>query len=395
MVRRVDEPLLAADLTAEVFLAAIDAAPAYRLERGAPGAWLLGIARNLVAAEHRRAGRERRANARIEGRRLLEPDDIARMQERIDAESRARALYTALDGLPEAERAVFELHALDGLSPSEAAAVLGIRPVTARVRLHRARTALRSRLRGARRPGDHATDGGPTMSTTHSFEDRLLHELRLVVAEQPAPVAVPARRGRRLRRPLLGVGVVAATTAAIAVLASSGDRTPSAYAVQSQANGAVSVTIHSLKDATGLQRKLRAAGVPAVVDYAAGGVPCVAGATPPEGGASGTMQVEKGAGTPPPVGAAPEGGAQQSFHTEKGEAGGPTLDGPAADGAPPAQVRAASSVKITPDGATFTIDPGALETGQHVYITTSTGAVTTIAMSVAKTKPQIPCPPAP
>jgi RNA polymerase sigma-70 factor (ECF subfamily) len=146
VVRRVDEPLLAADLTAEVFLAAIAAAPAYRPDRGAPGAWLLGIARNLVAAEHRRAGRERRANARVEGRRLLEADDIARMQERIDAESRARELYAALDGLPEAERAVFELHALDGLSPSEAAAVLDIRPVTARVRLHRARTALRSRL---------------------------------------------------------------------------------------------------------------------------------------------------------------------------------------------------------------------------------------------------------
>jgi RNA polymerase sigma-70 factor (ECF subfamily) len=41
---------------------------------------------------------------------------------------------------------VFELHALDGLGPGEAARVLGIRPVTARVRLHRARTALRSRL---------------------------------------------------------------------------------------------------------------------------------------------------------------------------------------------------------------------------------------------------------
>ena len=247
------------------------------------------------------------------------------------------------------------------------------------------------------------------MSTTRSFEDRLLHELRLVVAEQPTPAAAPAHRGRRLRRPLVGIGVVAAATAAIAVVASSGDRTPSAYAVQSQANGAVSVTIHSLKDAAGLQRKLRAAGVPAVVDYAAGGVPCVAGATPPEGGAYGSVQVEKGSGAAPPLpagtsgsvpgaaGAAPAGGAQQSFHTEKGDAGGPTFDGPAAGvpTGPDGTVRATSSVKVTPNGATFTIDPGALKTGEHVYITTSTGAVTTIAMSVAKTKPQIPCPPAP
>ena len=139
-------PRLAADLTAEVFLAAIDAAPGYRPDRGAPEAWLFGIARNLVAAEHRRAGRERRARARIEGHRLLDADDVARLQDRIDAAAQARKVYAALAGLPDAERAVFELHALDGLTPGEAARVLGIRPVTARVRLHRARTALRTRL---------------------------------------------------------------------------------------------------------------------------------------------------------------------------------------------------------------------------------------------------------
>jgi RNA polymerase sigma factor (sigma-70 family) len=146
VVRRVADPHLAADLTAEVFLAAIDAAPTYRARRGEPAAWLFGIARNVVSSEHRRAARERRAHGRIEGRRLLDSDDIARMQDRIDAAARARDLYAALAGLPEGERAVFELTALDDLTPSQAAAVLGIRPVTARVRLHRARSALRGRL---------------------------------------------------------------------------------------------------------------------------------------------------------------------------------------------------------------------------------------------------------
>jgi RNA polymerase sigma factor (sigma-70 family) len=146
VVRRVADAHLAADLTAEVFLAAIDAAPSYRAERGEPAAWLFGIARNVVSAEHRRAARERRAHGRIEGRRLLEPDDVARMQERIDAAARARELHAALAELPEGERAVFELTALDGMTPAQAAAVLGIRPVTARVRLHRARAALRTRL---------------------------------------------------------------------------------------------------------------------------------------------------------------------------------------------------------------------------------------------------------
>jgi RNA polymerase sigma-70 factor (ECF subfamily) len=146
VVRRVGDPYLAADLTADVFLAAVDAAPSYRLDRGAPAAWLFGVARNVVAAEQRRAARERRANARVEGRRLLDDNDVERMQQRIDAAARARGLFVAVAKLPEGERAVFELVALDELSVTEAAAVLGLRPVTARVRLHRARAALRRQI---------------------------------------------------------------------------------------------------------------------------------------------------------------------------------------------------------------------------------------------------------
>jgi RNA polymerase sigma factor (sigma-70 family) len=152
VVRRVADPHLAADLTAEIFLAAIDAAPSYQPGRGAPVAWLFGIARNVVSAEHRRAGRARRAQAEVDGRRLLEPDDVARMQDRIDAASRARELHAALAELPDGERAVFELVALDDLTPAEAAAVLGIRAVTARVRLHRARGALRQLFDDAPHP---------------------------------------------------------------------------------------------------------------------------------------------------------------------------------------------------------------------------------------------------
>jgi RNA polymerase sigma factor (sigma-70 family) len=155
IVRRVDDPYLAADLTADVFLAAIDAASSYRPERGVPAAWLFGIARNIVAAERRRAARERRANARVEGRRLLTENDVERMQRRIDAAAQARALFEAVAQLPSGERAVLELVALDDLTVSEAAAVLGLNPVAARVRLHRARSALRRQIVG---------DDSPTLS---------------------------------------------------------------------------------------------------------------------------------------------------------------------------------------------------------------------------------------
>ena len=144
--RRVGDPHLAADLTAEIFLAAIDAAPSYRRSRGVPEAWLFGIARIVVASERRRGARERRVLARVHGSRLLNDDDVERIQERIDAEARSRELHAALEHLSDGERAVLELTALDGLTTAEAAATLGIRPVTARVRLHRARSTLRGRL---------------------------------------------------------------------------------------------------------------------------------------------------------------------------------------------------------------------------------------------------------
>lgn len=146
VVRRVPDAHRAADLTAEVFLAAIESADGYRPARGAPLAWLYGVARNVVAADRRRHGRELDAAQRFAGRRLVDQDDIARMEDRIDAEAQAGELYLALDRLSEAERAVLELVSVDGLSVRDAARVLGIRPVTARVRLHRARQRLHEQL---------------------------------------------------------------------------------------------------------------------------------------------------------------------------------------------------------------------------------------------------------
>ena len=146
VVRRVPDAHRAADLTAEVFLAAIESADGYRPSRGARLAWLYGVARNVVAADRRRNGRELDAAQRFAGRRLVDQDDIARMEDRIDAEAQAGELYLALDRLSEAERAVLELVSVDGLSVRDAARVLGIRPVTARVRLHRARQRLHEQL---------------------------------------------------------------------------------------------------------------------------------------------------------------------------------------------------------------------------------------------------------
>jgi RNA polymerase sigma-70 factor, ECF subfamily len=144
VARRVADPQLVADVTAEVFVAVIEAEPRYRGSFGGPRTWLYGIARNIIAAEFRRSVREQRAESLVAGRRLLDADDVDRLMEKIDAFRQVRKLLAELRALPEGERAVLELVSVDGLSVSEAAAALNIRQVTARVRLHRARRALRS-----------------------------------------------------------------------------------------------------------------------------------------------------------------------------------------------------------------------------------------------------------
>lgn len=112
------------------------------------------------------------------------------------------------------------------------------------------------------------------MTTADRFEDRLLHELRAVVASTPAPAAEPARRPLLTRTRLtLGGAVAAAGAAGALVLAGGGGASP-AYAVESHGDGSVTVTVSSVRDAAGLQQKLAAAGIRAVVDYVPAGKMC-------------------------------------------------------------------------------------------------------------------------
>lgn len=142
VTRRVDSPHLAADLTADIFLAALEGAHTYDARRGTPVAWLYGISRNVIATHFRGSVRERQAAARIGGRRLLDDQDVEAIEARIDADRAARRMAAAHAGLSEPLRGVLDLVALDGLTIREAAQALGINATTARVRLHRARKAL-------------------------------------------------------------------------------------------------------------------------------------------------------------------------------------------------------------------------------------------------------------
>ncbi|MFJ7586662.1 RNA polymerase sigma factor [Streptomyces sp. NPDC097617] len=144
VTRRVDSPHLAADLTADIFVAALENAHTYDTRRGAPAAWVYGISRNVISAHFRGSAREQHAVARIAGRRLLDDQDLSAIEGRIDAARAARQMAAAHAALPDPLREVLDLVALDGLTTREAAQALGIGSAAARVRLHRARKALRS-----------------------------------------------------------------------------------------------------------------------------------------------------------------------------------------------------------------------------------------------------------
>ena len=103
---------------------------------------MYGIARNVIAAEFRRAAREQRAESLIAGRRLLDADDVDRLTERIDACGRSGSCTRRCGPSRRVSGRCWNCVSVDGLTVAEAAAALHIRQVTARVRLHRARRAL-------------------------------------------------------------------------------------------------------------------------------------------------------------------------------------------------------------------------------------------------------------
>jgi DNA-directed RNA polymerase specialized sigma24 family protein len=65
---------------------------------------------------------------------------------RLDAAARLPGLRRALAGLMSGDREVLLLVTWEGLTPAEAAVVLGIPQGTARSRLHRARAAMRQSM---------------------------------------------------------------------------------------------------------------------------------------------------------------------------------------------------------------------------------------------------------
>lgn len=132
--RRRCDPATADDVLADVFLVAwrrLDDIPSE------PRGWLLGVARRTLA-NHRRSATRRAAL-----------HDELRSQRPVSDTPDHGDVHTALETLRPKDREALLLTSWDGLTPSEAAAALGVRPGTFTMRLTRARRRFAAALTAA------------------------------------------------------------------------------------------------------------------------------------------------------------------------------------------------------------------------------------------------------
>ena len=143
----------AEDAVAETFLVAWR-----RLDQVPPEAktWLLGVARRVLANQHRAARRRHALAERLAG----EPAVVAEP-------SADSPVLEALARLADNDRELLLLIAWDGLSTEEAAEALGCTAVALRVRLHRARRRLRAELQRPVNPTARPAHPTPRLEECH------------------------------------------------------------------------------------------------------------------------------------------------------------------------------------------------------------------------------------
>jgi RNA polymerase sigma factor (sigma-70 family) len=142
LVRQCRRPDLAAELTAEVFAAAYLAAPRFRDGPEPAGAWLLGIARNLLLRSLRRDRSESSARRRLGVQRIAVSDESLEALERLAGEP----TLALLAELPPDQREAVRARVIEELDYDELASRAHVTKTVARKRVSRGLAALRRRL---------------------------------------------------------------------------------------------------------------------------------------------------------------------------------------------------------------------------------------------------------
>jgi RNA polymerase sigma-70 factor (ECF subfamily) len=137
--RRVRDPQLAFDLTAETFAKAFEKRLTFRgASEGEAASWLWSIARNELAMYSRSKKVERAALERVGiAPRALTDDDLQKVEDLGATEEAREQVRAALAELPPDQREVVRLRYVDELSYHEIAAALGVSHDVVRARASR------------------------------------------------------------------------------------------------------------------------------------------------------------------------------------------------------------------------------------------------------------------
>jgi RNA polymerase sigma-70 factor (ECF subfamily) len=127
------DSVMADEITSDTFVCAWQARE--RIRQPTVKSYLLAIARNLYRDRQRRNVRHAELDESM-------PDKRISAQTHMEQSAEVRAVLTALQQLPEVDRAVLLMRALDEMPYEEVAETLGISVVTAKVKVYRARLKL-------------------------------------------------------------------------------------------------------------------------------------------------------------------------------------------------------------------------------------------------------------
>jgi RNA polymerase sigma-70 factor (ECF subfamily) len=125
--------VMADEITSDTFVRLWMAAG--RIRQPTVKSYLFTIARNVYTDLLRRAARHTQLDKNM-------PDTRVSAQTQMEQTAEMRAVLAALQQLPEIDRTVLLMRALDGIPYEEIAETLGIPLVTAKVKVHRARVKL-------------------------------------------------------------------------------------------------------------------------------------------------------------------------------------------------------------------------------------------------------------
>ena len=142
----VDDPMEAAEIAQETFIAALRSLPSYQ-EKSSFKAWLFTIALNISRSRLRKRKMMERLRAALGGALLLESRKAKSPEEAVVQGERDAAVWRALSRLDEKHRLPVVLRYFQELSIAEIAQILNVNEGTIHSRLHHARERLQVELK--------------------------------------------------------------------------------------------------------------------------------------------------------------------------------------------------------------------------------------------------------